>query len=80
MSQIIDFALAEKTFVYDRLAYVCDTFGPRFSGTPALEAAIDSIYQTATADGLKVTQEPVMYVYHQLITLKKMISSLFIQK
>lgn len=45
---------------FDRLAYLCDTFGPRFSGTPGLEAALDWLAATARADGLLVTEEPVM--------------------
>ena len=36
-----------------------DTFGPRFSGTPALEAALDWIVKTAREDGLVVTEQPV---------------------
>lgn len=52
--------LALHSYFRERLAYMCDTFGPRFSGTPALEAAIDHIVELATSDGLKVTQEAVM--------------------
>lgn len=45
--------------VYDRIAYLADTYGPRFSGTPALEAALDQIVAWAQADGVTVTQEVV---------------------
>jgi hypothetical protein len=31
------------SIVFERVAYVADTFGPRFSGTPGLERAIDYI-------------------------------------
>lgn len=44
---------------FERLAYMCDTFGPRFSGTPALEAALSWIAATAAADGFVVTPQPV---------------------
>ena len=56
---IIRTALNQST-VFDRLAYICDTFGPRFSGSDNLERAIDHVIQVAEADGLKVTQEPTM--------------------
>eukprot|EP00455_Lapot_gusevi_P017684 TRINITY_DN1951_c0_g1_i1.p1 TRINITY_DN1951_c0_g1~~TRINITY_DN1951_c0_g1_i1.p1 ORF type:complete len:497 (+),score=142.05 TRINITY_DN1951_c0_g1_i1:202-1491(+) len=40
---------------------MCDTFGPRFSGSTSLEQALDYVVSTARAtDGLKVTEEPVM--------------------
>lgn len=49
-----------NTTAWDRLAYMTDTFGPRFSGTVGLEQALDWIVATATAeDGLNVIQEPV---------------------
>jgi carboxypeptidase Q len=44
---------------WTRLAYMCDTFGPRFSGSPGLEAALDWAAATAAADGFVVTQDPV---------------------
>lgn len=46
---------------YERLALLADTFGPRFSGTAALEDAIDWILEEMRADGLdNVRGEPVM--------------------
>ncbi|MCU0425075.1 MAG: M28 family metallopeptidase [Candidatus Kapabacteria bacterium] len=36
---------------YKRLQYMCDTFGPRFSGTQNLERAIDWLLQTMKSDG-----------------------------
>jgi carboxypeptidase Q len=44
-----------------RIAEMVDRFGPRFSGTPALEAAIDWTVEQMRADGLEnVHTEPVM--------------------
>ncbi|KAG0628707.1 hypothetical protein M758_1G046500 [Ceratodon purpureus] len=54
-------AAFDTTIVYDRLAYMTDTFGPRFSGTPELERAIDWIQAAAEQeDGITVKSEPVM--------------------
>ena len=48
-------------FAFDRLALLCDKFGPRFSGTTNLEAAIDWILAEMKKDGLQnVRGEPVM--------------------
>lgn len=48
-------------FAYHRLAELCDTFGPRFSGTPELEAAIDWCLNQMKKDGFKnVRGEKVM--------------------
>jgi carboxypeptidase Q len=45
---------------FSRLAYMCDTFGPRFSGTPALEKAIDWIVAEMKKDGFdSVYTQPV---------------------
>ena len=58
--RLIDGALSESS-VYERVAYLADTFGPRFSGTPNLEQAIDWILSEMSADGLEnVHGEPVM--------------------
>ncbi|HYW12821.1 MAG TPA: hypothetical protein VE871_12725, partial [Longimicrobium sp.] len=44
-----------------RIAEMVDRFGPRFSGTPALEQAIDWTVEQMRADGLEnVHTEPVM--------------------
>ena len=45
-------AATNTDFAYDRLARLCDTFGPRFSGSTNLEAAIDWILGEMRADGL----------------------------
>src|SRR5580658_6231858 len=58
--RLID-AGADSTFPYERLARLCDTFGPRFSGTTNLEAAIDWILAEMKRDGLEnVHGEEVM--------------------
>lgn len=58
--RIIDRALADSA-AWDRIAELGDRFGPRFSGTPALEAAIDWIMARMREDGLEnVRGEPVM--------------------
>src|SRR5690242_520409 len=46
-------AATETEFARDRLAELCDTFGPRFSGTTNLEAAIDWVLARMKADGLE---------------------------
>lgn len=59
-NRLIEAALADSA-AYDRLAYLADTFGPRFSGTDNLERAIDWILEQMTADGLEnVRGEEVM--------------------
>lgn len=59
-NRLIDAALADSG-AFERLAYLTDTFGPRFSGTQALEDAIDWILAGMQADGLEnVAGEPVM--------------------
>src|SRR5712671_4600567 len=46
-------AATESDFAGNRLAELCDTFGPRFSGTTNLEAAIDWVLARMKADGLE---------------------------
>ena len=58
--RLIDAALADS-FAYDRLAYMTDTYGPRISGSQALEDAIDWMLEEMHADGLEnVRGEDVM--------------------
>ena len=58
--QLVEAALADSG-AYARVAEIADTFGPRFSGTTALEAAIDHILDQMRADGLEsVRGQPVM--------------------
>lgn len=57
---LIEAALADSA-AYERLAYLADTFGPRFSGSDNLERALDWILDEMTRDGLEnVRGEPVM--------------------
>lgn len=54
-----------NTWVYDHLAQLADDYGPRFSGSDALEAALDWVVETAQREGgngtlYNVTTEPVM--------------------
>ena len=54
-------AALESPVTWERLGDLVDTFGPRFSGTEALEAALDWILAGMEADGLEnVRGEPVM--------------------
>ena len=48
---IISNALSDST-AYNRLAYLCDTFGPRLSGSKNLENAINWILKEMKKDGL----------------------------
>jgi len=61
---IADKLIKEAThsrFAYDRLAELCDTFGPRFSGSTNLEAAIDWTLAEMKKDGFQnVHGEEVM--------------------
>lgn len=53
-------AATTSTNAYARLAYMCDTFGPRFSGSTNLEHAIDWILTEMKRDGFSnVRGEPV---------------------
>jgi carboxypeptidase Q len=54
-------AATRDTAAFSRLGYMVDTYGPRFSGTPALERAIDWTLAEMRRDGLdSVRGEPVM--------------------
>jgi carboxypeptidase Q len=58
--RLIDAALGDTT-VWQRLGYLTDTFGARFSGTKALEDAIDWTLAEMKRDGLDAVRgEPVM--------------------
>ncbi|SVB58951.1 uncharacterized protein METZ01_LOCUS211805, partial [marine metagenome] len=48
---IISKALSDST-AYNRLSYLCDTFGPRLSGSKNLENAINWILKEMKKDGL----------------------------
>lgn len=54
-------AALESPVTWERLGDLVDTFGPRFSGTEALEAALDWVLAAMEADGLEnVRGEPVL--------------------
>eukprot|EP00250_Pteridium_aquilinum_P014364 c21940_g1_i2 orf=322-1782(+) len=55
---IVEGALSSNS-VYTRLAYMTDTFGPRFSGSIALEKALNWTKKEMIEDGLTVQEEPV---------------------
>jgi carboxypeptidase Q len=58
--RLIAAALRDSS-AWERVALLTDRFGPRFSGTPALEAAIDWVMEEMRRDGLEnVRGEPVM--------------------
>ena len=49
-NKIISLAMNGSTLVWDQLAYITDTFGPRLSGSDALEAALEWIQAAAQPD------------------------------
>lgn len=53
--RIISEALSDST-AYERLAYLCDTFGPRLSGSNNLEESINWILKEMKKDGLDEVQ------------------------
>ncbi len=58
--RLIDRALSDSA-AWERIAELTDRFGPRFSGTEALERAIDWVMEEMRADGLEnIRGEPVM--------------------
>jgi carboxypeptidase Q len=59
--QKISAAFRNSSAAYDRMAELCDRFGPRPAGSTNLEAAIDWIVEQARADGLSVRTEPVAF-------------------
>lgn len=44
---------------FEQFEYLCDTFGPRYVGTPALTDALDYIAKEMEKEGLRVYKEPV---------------------
>lgn len=60
VDRIIAAALTDST-AWKRMAELTDTFGPRLSGSPSLEAALDWVLAKMKEDGLaNVRGEPVM--------------------
>ncbi|KAF9144755.1 hypothetical protein BG015_012106 [Linnemannia schmuckeri] len=64
VEQIVEGTL-ESNIVWDRLAEMTDTFGPRIVGSDALEKSIDWIVGKVKADNLSVTTEDVVVDYWQ---------------
>ena len=62
-SQLID-AATNSNFAFQRLAYLCDTFGPRFSGSTNLDLAIDWILAEMKKDGLQNVRGEEVTVPH----------------
>ena len=52
IADIIISKSSSNTIAYDRLAYICDTFGPRLSGSKDLESSINWILREMKNDGL----------------------------
>jgi carboxypeptidase Q len=50
----------ENSIAWKRLAYITDTFGPRFSGSDALESVLDWVAAEAEEDGLIVSQQSTL--------------------
>ncbi|KAF9574835.1 hypothetical protein EC968_005313 [Mortierella alpina] len=55
----------ESSIVWDRLAEMTDTYGPRLVGSEALEKSIDWIVDKVKEDNLSVTTEDVVVDYWQ---------------
>ncbi|KAG0245076.1 hypothetical protein BGW41_004333 [Actinomortierella wolfii] len=62
VDQLIQSTLKSE-IVWNRLAEMTDTFGPRLVGTPALEKSIDWVVEQVKADNLSVTTEEVVVDY-----------------
>jgi carboxypeptidase Q len=56
-------AMADTT-AYEKLAYMCDTFGPRLSGSENLENALNWIHQEMIKDGLANVRSDEVMVPH----------------
>ena len=57
-------AVTNSPSAYDHLAQLCDQFGPRFSGSTNLEAAIDWLLAQMKADGLENVHGETVTVPH----------------
>lgn len=60
-AQIMDAALGSNS-AYEKLGYLCDRIGPRLSGSPELEKAIDWAVQTMWSEGLENVHEEAAMV------------------
>jgi carboxypeptidase Q len=57
-------AMTNSPSAYDHMAQLCDRFGPRFSGSTNLEAAIDWLLAQMKADGLENVHGETVTVPH----------------
>jgi carboxypeptidase Q len=57
-------ASTNSDFAFQRLARLCDTFGPRYSGSTNLDAALDWILAEMKKDGLENVHGEVVAVPH----------------
>ena len=57
-------AALDDSVAFDRLAELADTFGPRFTGTPNLERAIDWVVEQMRRDGLERVRTEEVRVPH----------------
>jgi carboxypeptidase Q len=56
-------ATATQNIDFQNFEYLCDTFGPRYRGTPGLDNALEWIVQTMRDQGLEnVMREPVVNI------------------
>lgn len=58
LGRIRDAGLSDE-WTYRRLADLCDKIGPRMSGSPQAEAAVEQLASALRAAGLKATLQPV---------------------
>lgn len=61
VKRIIDEAMKDSSS-WERLAYMCDTFGPRLSGSENLEKALNWIFEEMKKDGLENVQRDEVMV------------------
>ena len=57
-------AAMADTIAYEKIAYMCDTFGPRLSGSQNLENALNWIHQEMIKDGLANVQSEEVMIPH----------------
>lgn len=65
IQRMVSLTMAQNnTALFDRIAWLCDTYGPRFSGSQALEDAIDGLHD-------KFVHEDLMEVLEEHVTVPK---------
>ena len=63
VDELISKIISDSTF-YNRLGYLCDVFGHRFSGSQNLERAIDWLYTEMKKDALQNVEKDSVWVPH----------------